>query len=302
MIEGVDYAFLPEHPSIPGLASAGIQFACRYLGPGTSDKHLTPSEADELAAHGIAIVANAEGAATGLLGGYKTGFDWAAQAADQAHDCGMPPGRPIYLSADWDVISGQWPYVRQALQGAAEALGGPHRVGIYGSAKVMEWARNDGVAQWFWQTYAWSGGRWAAGNNIEQYRNGVSLAGGTVDLNRALTIDYGQWRGTAMTDEDLQELLNHARTASMVNWATTNRTWAILENHEACYYTIGSEELKYLNPRDGQMYSRMEPNGIHAALKEIKELISEADAPTLELLTAALKKVLLDGVDPRQIV
>lgn len=222
VIEGVDYAF-PPHPSIPGLAEAGKRFACRYVGAGTSDKHLTPAETQDLTAFGLSIVTNVEGAANGLLGGWDTGHDWALRADAHARSCGMPVDRPIYLSVDFDCTSSQWQwYVRDALRGAAAALGGAHRVGVYGSVRVMEWARRDGVAQWFWQTYAWSDRRWAAGNHIEQYLNGVFLAGADVDLNRALVTDYGQWGTTTVKDDTMRNITDgqghYYMTNGIVRW------------------------------------------------------------------------------------
>jgi hypothetical protein len=191
MVEGVDYAF-PPRPSIAGLAAAGKKFACRYGGPGSLSKQLSPTEAAELSAAGIAIVANAEGSTDGMLGGYSTGVSWAVSAERHFAACGMPPGRPIYLSADFDVTSAQWPAVRDALRGAASVLGAA-RVGVYGGRRAIEWARRDGVAAWYWQAFAWSGGVWVPGNHIEQYRNGVTLAGASLDLDRAPKSDYGQW-------------------------------------------------------------------------------------------------------------
>lgn len=205
-VEGVDYAF-PPHPSIPGLAAAGKQFACRYggwqdKGPGTADKWLTPSEAAKLAAAGLWVCANAEGSASGLLNGYSTGFSWARNADLGFRACGMPADRPIYLSVDFDVTAEQWLRVRDALHGAADALGGVERVGVYGGYRAVEWAHRDRVAAWLWQTYGWSTWRdadgvtrlhWADNVHMQQYRNGVIVAGADVDLNRALPQDYGQW-------------------------------------------------------------------------------------------------------------
>lgn len=190
-VEGVDYAF--SRPNIGQLAALGKVFACRYGGPGTSPKHLTPAETQTLITAGIALVANAEGAADGMLGGYSVGVSWARSAEEHFARCGMPSDRPIYLSADFDVTSSQWPAVREALRGAASVLGAS-RVGVYGGRHAIEWARRDGVAAWFWQTYAWSGGVWVPGNHIEQYLNGVPLGGATLDLDRALQNDFGQWK------------------------------------------------------------------------------------------------------------
>lgn len=195
-IEGVDYAW--SRPSPAGLWAAGKVFACRYVGQGSAGKRLTAAEAGALRAAGVAIVSNVEGTADGLLGGFSVGRTWAQTAHAEAVACGMPPSRPIYLSADFDVTATQWSSVRSALLGAADVLG-IDRVGVYGSYNACAWARRDGVARWFWQTYAWSAGNWAPGVHIQQYRNNVSVAGTAgIDLDRAMTTDYGQWGGSAM--------------------------------------------------------------------------------------------------------
>lgn len=187
--QGVDYT---GGANIGQLVAAGKKFACRYGGPGGSWKHLTPSEAQALSAAGIAVVANAEGSADGLVGGWSAGVSWARDAEEHFAACGMPKDRPIYFSVDFDVQPGQWAAVASALRGAASVIGAS-RVGVYGGRHAIEWARRDEAAVWFWQTYAWSGGVWVAGNHIEQYHNNVTLAGIQLDLDRALAGDYGQW-------------------------------------------------------------------------------------------------------------
>jgi hypothetical protein len=206
--EGVDYAW--SRPNIPQLVAAGKRFACRYGGPGSSGKQLDPAEAQRLSAAGVSVVANAEGSATGLLGGWDAGVSWARSADSHFRNCGMPSGRPIYLSVDFDVQSSQWSAVASALRGAASVIG-TARVGVYGGRRAIEWARRDGVARWFWQTYAWSGGVWVPGNHIEQYRNGVQLAGATLDLDRSLATDFGQWKiGDEDVDaSDVQDIWQH---------------------------------------------------------------------------------------------
>lgn len=221
-VEGVDYAW--SRPDISQLAGAGKRFACRYGGPGSAGKQLDPAEAAALSAAGVAIVANAEGAADGLLRGWPTGAEWAQLADDHFRACGMPPGRPIYLSVDFDVQSGQWPAVRDALRGAAAAIGAG-RVGVYGGRRAVEWARRDGVANWFWQTYAWSSGVWVPGNNIEQYQNGVVLAGATLDLDRAHSSDFGQWTtGDDMTPTESAQVAN----ANALAWASVTGADALV--------------------------------------------------------------------------
>lgn len=190
-IEGVDYAF--SQPSAAALVAAGKHFACRYGGPGSSGKQLTAGELAALTAAGIAVVANAEGTADGLKGGYDTGRSWAASADAYFRRLGMPAGRPIYLSADWDAhTASDLAAIDAAMDGAASVLGRA-RVGVYGGYDVIKHLAGNGKAKWFWQTYAWSESYWYPAAHIQQYRNGVTIGGADCDLNRAMVADYGQW-------------------------------------------------------------------------------------------------------------
>jgi hypothetical protein len=114
----------------------------------------------------------------------------------------MGADRPIYFSADWDVQPSEYASVDAALRGSASVIG-VGRVGIYGSYDMIAHCVAAGTATWFWQTYAWSMWtnpttgrrevRWHPKAHLQQYRNGVTVAGGDCDLNRAMTADYGQW-------------------------------------------------------------------------------------------------------------
>jgi len=194
-MEGVDFAF--SNPSPSGLAAAGKRFAMRYVGPGTSPKHLTVAEASSLTAAGLSLVTLVEGATGDPRGGFPVGVSHARSAVAMCKARGFPTGRPMYFAIDYDVSSTSWTAAREYLRGAGSVIGAG-LVGVYGEYDAMVWAARDGVAGWFFQTYAWSGGRWYTGNDVEQYHNGVSLAGGTVDLCRSRKADFGQW-GQAQT-------------------------------------------------------------------------------------------------------
>jgi hypothetical protein len=204
-VPGVDYAF-PPIPTAAQLVAAGKRFACRYGGPGSSGKQATLEEINALTGAGIAIVANAEGASNGLLGGYNVGVDWAQRALSYFRRLGMPAGRPIYLSVDFDAQAGDWPALDAAMRGAASVLGVTN-VGVYGGYDTVRHFVGNGLATWYWQTYAWSAGKIHPSAHIYQRKNGVSLGSGTVDLNDALVNDYGQW-GTDMpiTDDDAHKI------------------------------------------------------------------------------------------------
>lgn len=189
VIEGVDYSF--DVPTPAQLKAAGKKFAVRYGGPGSAGKQLTASELRGLTAAGIAVVANAEGAAGGFRGAVA-GRSWAASAETDFATLGMPDDRPIYFSVDWDAGGKDWANIDAALKGAASVIGAS-RVGVYGSYDVVRHCQSAGTAQWFWQTYAWSAGKWASGCHLQQYKNGVKIGGHDVDLTRAVQDDYGQW-------------------------------------------------------------------------------------------------------------
>lgn len=190
-IEGVDYAF--SKPTPAALKAAGKHFAVRYGGPGSASKQLSASEYSALKNAGIDVVANAEGAASGFKGA-AAGKSWAQQAETHFKSCGMPPtNRPIYFSVDWDAGAKDWANIDAALRGAASVIGAG-RVGVYGSYDVMQHCRSAGTAKWFWQTYAWSGGRAPSSFvHLFQYHNGVKIGGADCDLTRALLPDFGQW-------------------------------------------------------------------------------------------------------------
>lgn len=199
-IEGVDYSTSRPKPS--ALVTAGKKFVVRYGGPGSSDKHLTQTEFSALKAAGIAVVANAEGASNGFRG-FAAGQSWARSAHAHFSALGMPINRPIYFSVDWDAGPASWGDIDAALSGADSVIG-VEQVGVYGGYDVIAHCASVRTARWFWQTYAWSGGRLHPAAHLYQYRNGVTIAGADVDLTRALRTDFGQW-GAGIGDDVSKE-------------------------------------------------------------------------------------------------
>lgn len=190
MIEGVDYSW--ARPDPVALYRAGKRFACRYVGPGSAGKRLTLNEATALTRARVSIVALCEESARSALGGHRRGAAHAAASLAEARACGMPPGHPIYFAVDWDASVADLSTVRAYFEGAATVL--PHsQIGVYGGIRSVDWLMDRGLCAWGFQTYAWSGGRWDSRAQIQQYRNGATVAGGTVDLCRATTDYYGQW-------------------------------------------------------------------------------------------------------------
>ncbi|OLT37860.1 hypothetical protein BJF79_28835 [Actinomadura sp. CNU-125] len=187
---GVDYAW--GRPGVAALKSAGANFACRYLSHDKTGKNLTRAEADELSAAGIRLVVVWETSAARALDGRAAGEADARDAAAQAADCGMPGDRPIYFAVDFDASADQQPEIDAYFDGVANVLG-RRRTGMYGGYGPIGRAFDNGKIAYGWQTYAWSGGRWDDRAQLRQYSNGHTLNGVSVDYDRAVAADYGQW-------------------------------------------------------------------------------------------------------------
>lgn len=213
-MEGIDYAWGRPRPS--ELARLGKQFACRYLSYSTTGKNLTRAEADSLHAAGVATVANWEWYATDAKGGYSAGVSHAAEAKRQALACGMPAGRPIYFSADWDMTTADFPVVSEYFRGVRSVLG-LTGTGIYGGYRAISQAASKGWASWYWQTFGWSNGLWHPAAHIQQYHNGVSVDGVDSDLDRAMKADFGQWGVTEMTQPTSGLTASQAKTLGAID-------------------------------------------------------------------------------------
>lgn len=277
--EGVDYAW--DRPSVAGLVAAGKRFVVRYGGPGSYGKQLDAAECQALLAAGLSIVANAEGTANGLLGGRTAGMAWARSAEEHFRALGMPADRPIYLSVDFDADGSDWPAIDAALRGAAEVIGAG-RVGVYGGFDTIAHCAAAGTARWFWQTYAWSAGRWHDRAHLRQYDNHVPLAGGTVDLCKAMVDDYGQW--------------GQGRIDDMANFT---------DDHAATLVTLG-RVLPQLVAQSGYTDGRME--ALAAGRDTVRQDLKGAGSPVwavvqLKALSAKLGGDLVDEQDiARQVV
>lgn len=188
---GVDYA--GAHPSPPCLALQGVKFAGRYIEPASDWKTLTKTEADALHAAGVAIVSFYETSATRALAGAAAGKADALGVIAHRADIGMPANRPVYFAVDFNATPAQLSGpVRDYFRGIAAVM--PlDAIGGYGGYHTIRYLFDNALIKWGHQAYAWSGGAWDPRAHIQQYANGRALCGGTVDFDRAMVADYGQW-------------------------------------------------------------------------------------------------------------
>lgn len=210
---GVDYPW--SKPTPAALRAAGVSFALRYLSTDQS-KNLTRTEADQLAAQGIWSGVVWETTAGRALAGYAAGAADAKEALKQATACGMPGDRPIYFAVDTDT---SWAKVLPYFQGIRSVL--PlQQVGVYGGIRIVQGAADSGLVAWYWQTLAWSGGRWDPRAHIRQVGY-ITVGKVQCDKNVTDLIDFGQWQPgrtptITLTEED--ELATTLTQERSDNW------------------------------------------------------------------------------------
>jgi len=187
-IEGVDFSW--ARPGGAALVASGKRFVVRYL---TGDgKALTAAEVADYHDHGLSIALVFETTKGRALGGQAAGTVDGQSARNAAAALGIPTAVPIYFAVDFDASADQQPAIDAYLKGAASVLG-RDRIGVYGGLRVVTRCHDNATARWFWQTYAWSGGKIAPFIHLYQYHNGQTINHGAVDFCRAYRANFGQW-------------------------------------------------------------------------------------------------------------
>lgn len=162
------------------LKNVGVKTVIRYYNHQNStvlpDKCLTLQEAQAIVNAGMTIAVTFQQRQNQIADFNKAKGRLAGERAFAlaSGTIGQPPGSVIYFSVDRDFIAAaQLIAVVRFFEGVREAFasaGGPgYQVGAYGSGKVLERLRAEGLAQFFWlaQSTGWSGfqafknsGRW----------------------------------------------------------------------------------------------------------------------------------------------
>lgn len=191
-MQGIDYSF--NKPDLACTFAKGKRFVIRYLSNRDSPKNLIPQEVKDCRELGMSIVTVYQTTASFMISSRATGRAAATVAQEHRRYCGLPFG-PVYFALDTDparLSPNDWNAVKEFLVGCSD-ITGRHNVGVYGGyTAIMRLVPFH--ARYGWQTYAWSQGRKAIEvGHLYQYKNGVNLCGGTVDLNENWEIDFGQW-------------------------------------------------------------------------------------------------------------
>ncbi|HVQ90066.1 MAG TPA: glycoside hydrolase domain-containing protein [Mycobacteriales bacterium] len=190
---GVDFA--GTRPAAQALRSAGRDFVVRYVSSPGRAKNITAAEATYWRQNGIDVAIVFETTAGRPLAGSAAGAADAASGRGQVIAAGGPAdGGVIYFAVDVDTTTtAQRAAVASYLSAAAGVIGWD-QVGVYGEYDVVDYVAAHTACRYFWQTYAWSGGRGPHPRaQLYQYSNGQRIGGVEVDFDQALADDFGQW-------------------------------------------------------------------------------------------------------------
>lgn len=196
----VDYAW--QRPSLTWLKDHGVHAVGRYIGQDTTGKNMIRAEVEKLNRAGIYVWTIFEFAAAQATGGARQADIDGELALQQTALLGQPDSAPVYFSVDFDL-----PDYAPNSTNAREKLGPVgdyfarlqryfplHRIGGYGSYYLVNRLREAKLAEWYYQTVAWSGGQVAHFNNI--YQPGEKING--IDIDEEMGV-LGEWTSKFLT-------------------------------------------------------------------------------------------------------
>src|SRR5664280_1832411 len=195
-MKGLDYS--SSRPDPKKVKSLGYGFCVRYLfAPMPGGKGITKAEATAIRAAGLGLCVVYEEYAGRAKEGTASGKEDGQIALAFARAIGLPESKPIYFAVDFQPTTAQLPVIVLYLRGVASVIGS-NRVGVYGSFAVVEHCFALCAARFFWQTYAWSGGKVSPHAHLLQYLNGQVGAGASVDLNESRHLEFGAGEPTTV--------------------------------------------------------------------------------------------------------
>lgn len=194
MVNAVDCTGLNQ-TQITNLANNGVKYVGRYLSHSTW-KGLTNVEATMIKTAGMDIFSIYESNPTSPS--YFTevkGKSDAIDAISLAQSVGQPSGTAIYFTVDYDAQPKDFPAILAYFQSVKANLG-EFKLGAYGSYAVLNFLYSANIADYHFQTVAWSHGQHCNFLNIYQYqcdKQNWNNTGVSVDLDNLEKNDIGAW-------------------------------------------------------------------------------------------------------------
>jgi hypothetical protein len=193
----IDCATILNSTACSKLVQNGITHVGRYL-PTQEWKGLTTNEVSTIRASGLNIIPIYESGANESTYFHRDqGISDANRAYNLANQIGQPEGTAIYFTVDYDVPMNDAPNILNYFQGLRDTLKS-YKIGCYGKYSVINLIQSKDLADYFWQTYAWSSGQHASGLHLMQYKNDVSQygLGFNIDMDQIENADCGAWGDT----------------------------------------------------------------------------------------------------------
>jgi LysM repeat protein len=190
----IDCATILNSAACQKLVQNGITHVGRYL-PTQTWKGLTVSEVSAIRSSGLNIIPIYEsGANVASYFNYNQGASDAVRAVTLAKQIGQHEGTAIYFTVDYDVPVNDSPNILNYFQGLRDTLKS-YKIGCYGKYSIINLIKSKGLADYFWQTYAWSSGQHASGLHLMQYKNDVAQygLGFNIDMDQIENADCGSW-------------------------------------------------------------------------------------------------------------
>jgi hypothetical protein len=246
-MKGIDTPTRLTSTLASGLVKAGISHVGRYLDDNW--KGINKAEADILKAAGLQIISIFEKKPT------KVSYFTAAQGKSDALEAykfaqaiGQPTGTAIYFTVDYDAQPSDYDEILTYFQAVKANLKG-YIVGAYGSYSVLNFLHSKGVATYYMQTLAWSGGKKCSFLNIYQYKCDTTLNGIDVDLDSLEKSDVGAW-GKSKPVEKVQSPKpvtppSQSKPAPPTPAQPTGK-W-VKENNQWFYYENGKKRIGWFN-------------------------------------------------------
>lgn len=193
----IDYSW--ARPDLTGFS--GVVRYLEVIEKGTRPD-LTVAEVEDLHSKGLPIGLYWQAHDGSVLEGYDTGIGQAWRANNEADILGCPMHVPIFYVVDADYSPEQ---VQKFFDGVLDYFDG-RPVGIYGSARIVQWARTQGI-EFSVQTSSWSNGVVVQDANLYQRKHDLDTGTGKYD-ELLLLNPFPAWApGQVLEPEDRTEEL-----------------------------------------------------------------------------------------------
>jgi hypothetical protein len=170
----------------------GIGWVGRYLS-NSSWKGLTLPEVQTIKNANIQIISIYETNPTkGSYFSKDQGISDANSAYQLAKTLNQPEGTAIYFTVDYDAQVKDFANILNYFQGLKDTLTS-YKIGCYGSYNVVQLIQSKGLADYYFQTVAWSSGQHAKNIHLFQYKCDIQQFGLNCDLDQVENGDCGAW-------------------------------------------------------------------------------------------------------------